>query len=234
MDARQSQQHRAWRLAHLGDRAAYMRDWRRGIKHPRAVDEAVNRAKAKVRGAAYYAAHREEEAARDAAYRAAHREEKRVRDAAYHATHREMRRARDAANPERKRAYKATWYAKNRERAGADFAAWYALNADSQRAKARDAGARRRGAHACDHQWCLALGPAFLAWQISEHRCYLCGTPVWPGVNLHMDHVQPIAHGGTHCADNLRPSCANCNLRKGTHVRSSVEAETEMMTLDLG
>ena len=25
----------------------------------------------------------------------------------------------------------------------------------------------------------------------------------------------PIARGGVHCAENLRPACSACNLRKG-------------------
>jgi 5-methylcytosine-specific restriction endonuclease McrA len=40
-------------------------------------------------------------------------------------------------------------------------------------------------------------------------RC-ACGAPA-----EHVDHIIPVADGGTDRLDNLRPSCAACNLAKG-------------------
>ena len=40
-------------------------------------------------------------------------------------------------------------------------------------------------------------------------RCYMCGGPY-----EHLDHVIPIARGGSNWPANLRPSCAPCNMRK--------------------
>ena len=47
-------------------------------------------------------------------------------------------------------------------------------------------------------------------------RCYLCGEEgVYEGrEGLHIDHVIPIARGGAHAMDNLRPACAPCNHMK--------------------
>ena len=47
-------------------------------------------------------------------------------------------------------------------------------------------------------------------------RCYLCGERgEYNGVaGLHIDHVVPIARGGAHSMDNLRPACSSCNLMK--------------------
>ena len=47
-------------------------------------------------------------------------------------------------------------------------------------------------------------------------RCYLCGEKgEYNGVaGLHIDHVVPIARGGAHTMDNLRPACSSCNLMK--------------------
>jgi len=98
----------------------------------------------------------------------------------------------------------APWRAENPELAAAKDAA-----------KSSDQAAKRRGAPRCDHLSCLAVGPSALSWQTNEHVCYICGTTVWLGVNLHMDHVVPISRGGVHCADNLRPACRFCNLSKG-------------------
>ena len=44
--------------------------------------------------------------------------------------------------------------------------------------------------------------------------CQYCGaTP--PNVVLHVDHVIPVAKGGTNHIDNLVTSCDSCNLGKG-------------------
>jgi hypothetical protein len=45
--------------------------------------------------------------------------------------------------------------------------------------------------------------------------CAYCGTPTGKGKDRHADHVVPLSRGGKHCVDNLVPSCASCNRRKG-------------------
>jgi 5-methylcytosine-specific restriction endonuclease McrA len=35
---------------------------------------------------------------------------------------------------------------------------------------------------------------------------------------LHVDHLVPLAHGGTTTADNLLTACEECNLGKATRV----------------
>jgi len=48
-------------------------------------------------------------------------------------------------------------------------------------------------------------------------RCRYCGRPGnAPGVVLHVDHVVPVAAGGTTIEDNLLTACEECNLGKGT------------------
>jgi len=47
-------------------------------------------------------------------------------------------------------------------------------------------------------------------WDYYAGGCYLCGKPADT-----LDHVIPIARGGTHFPANLRPSCRTCNSRKG-------------------
>lgn len=185
-------------------------------------------------GAAYYAANRERIIARVRAYAhaqtAARREARgevltqtpRERRAAYHQAHKaEMAAygvAYRAAHREELRAYQAAYNARERARRRANGAAWAAANPDRVREHRRKVKAMRRGAQPCTHASCLALGATSLAWQVNPHVCYICGTPVWQGVNLHMDHVIPIARGGLHCAENLRPACGPCNQRKATRV----------------
>ena len=52
-------------------------------------------------------------------------------------------------------------------------------------------------------------------------RCYLCGGFI-PKGKRHVDHVVPLAKGGSHTASNLGISCATCNLRKGAKLPEEV------------
>lgn len=50
--------------------------------------------------------------------------------------------------------------------------------------------------------------------------CQYCGaTP--PKVILHVDHIHPVAEGGTNDQDNLVTSCESCNQGKGARLLSS-------------
>jgi 5-methylcytosine-specific restriction endonuclease McrA len=44
--------------------------------------------------------------------------------------------------------------------------------------------------------------------------CHICGKKC-EASEIHLDHVVPLAKGGTHDAENLRVACAKCNLEKG-------------------
>ena len=184
--------------------AAYRARHPERIKAYEASYHAAHPVEHRARCAAYYVAHRDADAERRRIYAATHREERAASDATYRAAHREEIRAVKAA-------YRLT----HRDVIIAQFAAWVAGNPDKRREHTRKHNAKRRGAPMCEHAGCLTLGASALAWQVNPHVCWLCGTPVWPGVNLHMDHVAPISKGGLHCADNLRPACADCNMRKG-------------------
>ena len=52
-------------------------------------------------------------------------------------------------------------------------------------------------------------------WQqkIASGICYFCGNKFSPQ-ELTMDHLVPIARGGTSCKSNLVPACKDCNNRK--------------------
>lgn len=43
--------------------------------------------------------------------------------------------------------------------------------------------------------------------------CYLCGRKLTDR-EIHLDHVIPLARGGSHTADNLKVTCRPCNQRK--------------------
>src|SRR5664280_1364086 len=55
----------------------------------------------------------------------------------------------------------------------------------------------------------------FRVLQRDGFRCRYCGRPgSAPGVVLHVDHVVPLASGGTSTEDNLLTACEECNLGK--------------------
>lgn len=56
--------------------------------------------------------------------------------------------------------------------------------------------------------------------------CQYCGERA-PDVILHVDHIYPVAAGGTNEADNLITACEACNLGKGAAILDG-EAGHEM------
>lgn len=51
--------------------------------------------------------------------------------------------------------------------------------------------------------------------------CQYCGAHP-PGVLLHIDHIHPVAEGGTNDDDNLITACEPCNLGKGAGLLNDV------------
>jgi 5-methylcytosine-specific restriction endonuclease McrA len=50
-----------------------------------------------------------------------------------------------------------------------------------------------------------------------KSTCYLCMRVLLP-TEVTLDHVIPLAKGGSHTADNLRVACSPCNKSKATKV----------------
>jgi 5-methylcytosine-specific restriction endonuclease McrA len=48
-----------------------------------------------------------------------------------------------------------------------------------------------------------------------EWACWLCGQPARPGDPLTVDHVLPLALGGTSHRTNLRAAHSSCNSSRG-------------------
>lgn len=44
-----------------------------------------------------------------------------------------------------------------------------------------------------------------------KHKCAKCGSPE----HIEIDHIRPIALGGTNMIDNIQPLCRSCNASKG-------------------
>ena len=82
-----------------------------------------------------------------------------------------------------------------------------------------------------------AIGNAarFKIFARDSFRCQYCGrTP--PAVRLHVDHVLPVAKGGTNEDENLVTSCSDCNHGKHTRKleRGQVPQDFAAMAEDAG
>lgn len=54
-----------------------------------------------------------------------------------------------------------------------------------------------------------------------EFQCVYCGAHP-PSVTLQIDHIHPVAEGGSNKIENLITSCQPCNLGKGAKLLSNV------------
>lgn len=61
----------------------------------------------------------------------------------------------------------------------------------------------------------------FEVFKRDSFECQYCGAHP-PGILLHVDHIHPVADGGTNDIDNLVTSCESCNFGKGARLLSSV------------
>jgi 5-methylcytosine-specific restriction endonuclease McrA len=150
---------------------------------------------------AYYREHADEVKARVAEWRAEHCDHVTAYMREY------ARRNRDVL-----REAVRSWRRENRERHNANNRAAYQRNIEHSRWQSRVTEQRRRAkkqgadGHATEEQVRARM-------QVYGERCYLCGDPYEA-----IDHVIPLARGGSHWPANLRPICTTCNSRKGARL----------------
>lgn len=63
----------------------------------------------------------------------------------------------------------------------------------------------------------------FEVFKRDQFVCQYCGSHP-PSVVLHVDHIHPVAEGGTNDIDNLVTACQACNLGKGATLLSNAPA----------
>lgn len=113
------------------------------------------------------------------------------------------------ANPARHTAKQRRWVLANPERAREQ----QRRQRDAKRNVVREQNRRRKAL--------IAVKVSYDAvYERDRGVCYLCLRPVVRGSGLHFDHVVPLAAGGVHTAENIRPTHRVCNLRKGTRIVS--------------
>lgn len=89
-------------------------------------------------------------------------------------------------------------------------AAWNKAWRDKNPDLVSEREARRRGAKKAERR----LGPGTISriFEAQKGKCAICKTCVKK--KRHVDHIQPIAKGGKHIAENLQILCPSCNVRK--------------------
>lgn len=139
-----------------------------------------------VRYREYHARNKDRIAQYNRAYYAARKAENRVRCARWR-----------EANPDRHRENVARWQAANPLRVREHWIAKHARRYAQIRATRRS--------------------PIDYAAILAEHgmHCYICRQPIEDRRQLHFDHVIPLARGGRHVHENIRPTHARCNMIKG-------------------
>jgi 5-methylcytosine-specific restriction endonuclease McrA len=149
---------------------------------------------------------------------------------------RELVRSWDSAHVDRKRAVSDIWRKANADRVHEADVAWRnanpekvkAASAKYQKANADRVSMWKRDGHSLRRARIReqSAGPVDYAAILAEHGmvCHICLDVIASLSDLQMDHVIPLSKGGPHAAENIRPSHALCNLRKGAKIASPEEA----------
>ena len=139
----------------------------------------------------------------------------RAKDRKWRATNPDKQKTYDAKrNQEARRAYLAKWRAENREYRQTTTSKWFADNpvakliyAQNRRARKLDAGGK------------LSKDLAKRLFKLQRGKCACCGKPL--GDNYHLDHIMPLALGGTNEDSNIQLLRAECNMQK--HAKHPVD-----------
>lgn len=120
----------------------------------------------------------------------------------------DLRRQRYQENKERERERGRLWSAKNKEKKSEKYRRWAQANKEFRRAKDNLRRTRKlnaEGTHTADD--------IRRQYEAQNGRCYYCETEV--GKKYEVDHVIPLARGGSNAAENIVISCPACNRSKG-------------------
>jgi 5-methylcytosine-specific restriction endonuclease McrA len=110
-------------------------------------------------------------------------------------------------NPVRVVGYKQAHYAANMDTIKQRVADWNEANPEATRARGRNYRARlfaAEGEHTGDDIKAL--------YAKQRGRCVYCNVKL--GDSYHVDHIQPLARGGSNWPSNLQLTCERCNNRK--------------------
>ena len=151
----------------------------------------------------YRAENQEKETQYAIAYREANRDRISATQAAYRDKNKAGFKARDAekykANTEKCKAYNKNWYANNPDAVS--------IKNQNRRSRVKNVGGR------------LSKGLPQKLIALQRGKCACCGLPL--GENYHLDHIMPLALGGTNTDDNIQLLRGECNNQK--HAKHPVD-----------
>lgn len=126
-------------------------------------------------------------------------------------------------NPEKRKARQQAWYKKSKDRIKEKARIWHENNPEKTKeaaARWRKRNPEKRKAIALRTAHKRRAAPGVLSKDIVEilmekqaSLCACCGASLAGG--FHLDHIMPIALGGTNTDDNVQLLTPRCNLRKG-------------------
>lgn len=153
-------------------------------------------------------------------YQETHKEQVQATKRAYYLANKESilghNRAYYAENKEQSRAHSRAYYLANKEKAYARFVAWKKANPERMREIFARRRARKHGAIVSKADYAAILAEFGMV-------CHICGQDIEFLDDLNFDHVIPLAKGGPHSAENIRPSHALCNQQKGASLLEDYE-----------
>lgn len=195
---------------------AYMRD--QAVKHSDRKNAKTaewyqnNKERKKAQVAEWRAANADHLKAQRAAYREANREKLREAGREYTARTSDRRKAEYRANPEPAKARSKAWQAKNIDKVVERNRRWREANPERYREHMRMGSARRRAR--------MALLPTFDLAPKDLRRILAssCAVDGCESRDIHIDHIIPIARGGSHGVGNLQALCASHNSSKGARL----------------
>jgi 5-methylcytosine-specific restriction endonuclease McrA len=106
-------------------------------------------------------------------------------------------------NAEKKKSAQIAWREKNREKENAqrrENPEKYRIHTHNRRALLKSLGK-------------LTPGISIKLFELQKGKCACCKKPL--GTDYHMDHIIPLALGGTNTDDNIQLLRAKCNKQKG-------------------
>ena len=190
----------AWRAANRERARATKAAWVKAnpdkVKAAHDAWRNANKEQVKVINATYRMANKDKEKARKIAYREANTDKHKAADARYYADNKENEKARSAA-------YRAA----NKHKTKVRHAAWAAANKEAIRRKSHNRRARQLAVGGK-----LSKGLVNTLLKLQKGRCPCCLKKL--GKDYHIDHILPLALGGTNTDDNIQLLRPQCNLQK--------------------
>jgi 5-methylcytosine-specific restriction endonuclease McrA len=134
-----------------------------------------------------------------------------------------------SANKDKANARSAAWYQENKEKTKAQAKEWYGKNIERAKNNASKRyaenpepykiRAHNRRVKIIESGEKLSRGLTLKLFKLQKGKCACCKKPL--GNDYHMDHIMPLALGGTNTDDNIQLLRARCNLQK--HAKDPID-----------